>query len=207
MRHLKLVIALALSFGLGASTYIPLKVIEGGTSANIPISDGTKLVSRTMSGDVTIGSTGVTAVGATKITYSMLNSTAQPWFAVEMMDSDSPSGTGARAYEFRMPPSNSFGTSITWTLVGCLFRTSTTSSSGNPSINFQYSTGTGVFSSAGSLFTSNIAETAGTYETQSGSGNVAVPTLSDGYKVRLNIIATGTGTAGWSCILIFRRTA
>lgn len=45
-----------------AATYIPLAKIEGGSSANIPISDGTKLVSRTLSGDITNNSTGVTTL-------------------------------------------------------------------------------------------------------------------------------------------------
>lgn len=140
------------------------------------------------------------------VTFAMLGSTAQPAFWVELMDADSPSGTGARAYEFTMPLNNAFG-AATWTVLGLIFRVSTTSSSGLVSVNVQYSTGSGIFSSAGNVFTSNVAIGAGSYETTSAGGNIAVATLTNGNKVRLNIVAAGATTGGWSVLLGLRRTA
>jgi hypothetical protein len=45
-----------------ASVYFPQKRIAGGASASVPISDGTKLVARSISGEITLSSTGVAAV-------------------------------------------------------------------------------------------------------------------------------------------------
>jgi hypothetical protein len=134
----------------------------------------------------------------------MLAASAQPSFVVELMNIDSPSGTGALSYEWRLPQAGD-GSSATWTLIQCYFRVSTTSSSGTPTVQIEYSTGIGIFSSAGNLLNANLGATAGTY--QNNTASFAQATLASGYKVRVNVIATGTGTAGWSVMLQARRTA
>lgn len=63
----------------GASNACTVAKINGvtlgtttATSANVLIADGTSWVTRAISGDITIGNTGVTAIGASKVTNSML---------------------------------------------------------------------------------------------------------------------------------------
>lgn len=174
-----------------------------GTSGNILVADGTDFESVAMSGDVTISSAGVTAIGASKITYAMLSSATQPCMLVELMDAD-PSGTGVRPYEFRVP-SNAENGSATWTFVNFRFRLSTTSSSGNPTVNIQYSTASGAFSSSGDITASGVAIAAGNYENS--IATFTTSTVSNGNKLKVNVTTLGTGAAGWSVLLLMRRTA
>lgn len=55
------------------SNSLPLSTISGMTSAQIIVADGSNVAQAvTMSGDVTIGTSGATAIGATKVTNGML---------------------------------------------------------------------------------------------------------------------------------------
>lgn len=60
---------------VGGVTGAAPSAIQANASGQILIGDGTDIISRAVTGDITIGSTGVTAIGAGKVTAAMLNFT------------------------------------------------------------------------------------------------------------------------------------
>jgi hypothetical protein len=191
----------------GANTVDKIKNVACGatswaaTAGRVPIFDGDSLESVAVTGDVTISSAGVTAIGAAKVTLAMLADA--PLICVDLYGGLTPSSAAVDTYEWTAPYGPA-GETFTFTTTRVTIRTNDDPSSGTYTVNAQKSTAAGAFSSAGNLLSSNLSITSGSYEVSSTSTGSS--TFQSGNKLRLNWSAVGVGIGATSVTVEAKRT-
>jgi hypothetical protein len=192
----------------GANTVDKVKNVACGatswaaTAGRVPIFDGDSLESVALSGDVTVSGSGVTAIGAAKVTLAMLEKA--PLISVDLYGGLTPSAAAADTYEWTVPYGPG-GETYTFTTTRVTIRTNDDPTSGSYTFNVQKSTAAGAFSSAGNLLSSSI--TLSNTEYEEASTSTGSSTFQSGNKLRVSWSAVGVGIGATSIVVEAKRTA
>lgn len=110
-----------------------------------------------------------------------------------------PTQTGGDTAEFIVPFHPLDGTTrVTWNVGRIEFRVGTGTTSSTSTINVQRSgIGTGAFSSAGNLLTTDLSITGSNNWENWATTGFATSTVQSGEKVRVNVVALGAGHSYW----------
>lgn len=170
------------------------------TSGNLLIGSGTQWVTNAMSGDVTIGSTGVSAIGAAKVTNSMLAGSIDLTTKVTNTLPVANGGTGQSTYtNGQLLIGNTTGNTLTKaTLTGTANQVVVTNSTGSITLSTPQDIGTGSSPTFADVLLSGLSAT-GAVVTD-GSKNLSAvaaatsytPTIGDGTNNFTTSSATGS---------------
>lgn len=124
---------------------------------------------------------------------------------VLLMAGLTPTATGGDDLEFVVPYDVDGTTSKTYAIKRVTLRLKTASTSGSATIQIEKSTAAGAFSGTNQLAAS-LSAASGVHQASTTSMAGGQGTVASGDKLRVNVSALGTGTAGWSVSVELQRT-